>query len=472
MEIELPHEWSPRPYQENLWRYLEAGGKRAVAVWHRRAGKDDVCLRWASIAVMEKPATYWHMLPEASQARKAIWTAINPHSGKRRIDEAFPEELRENTNDQEMFIRFKNGSTWQVIGSDNYNSLVGSPPYGVVLSEWPLAKQDAWTYLEPILEENGGWAFFMYTPRGENHGQTMLQLAQEEDDWFAEILTVDETEVFEPEQLDKILRGLIKRYGKTRGTAFFKQEYYCSFYEAFVGKVVYPDFNRQTHVATKPLLPIVLKGVEMGGQVIRGWDNTGLHPACIVTYINTIGQWYIVKEFWGDDVDIVDFTEGVLLWCNQHFHRQIKDGGEWEKWDNYRDIADPAGKNRDSRKKSAAQYVFEECKLRLEDGIQTLKVRIGSVTRLLNALKQGEPAIVIDPGCEILIKGFEGAYHYPEIGTSGTYKAEPLKQNGDPHADVHDAAQYIATRLFGAAQEEEEPDDYDHRKGRNKSGGY
>lgn len=460
MEIELPHEWSPRPYQENLWRYLEAGGKRAVAVWHRRAGKDDVCLRWASIAVMEKPATYWHMLPEASQARKAIWTAINPHSGKRRIDEAFPEELRENTNDQEMFIRFKNGSTWQVIGSDNYNSLVGSPPYGVVMSEWPLAKQDAWTYLEPILEENGGWAFFMYTPRGENHGQTMLQLAQEEEDWFGEVLTVDETEVFSKEQLAKILRGLIKRYGKTRGTAFFNQEYYCSFYEAFVGKVAYPDFSRKMHVATEPLLPIIMEGVENGGQIIRGWDNTGLHPGCVATYINSIGQWYILKEFWGDDIDIVDFTESVLLWCNQQFPSDT----------DYRDIADPAGKNRDSRKKSAAQYVFEECKLRLEDGIQTLKVRIGSVTRLLGALKQGEPAIVIDPSCEMLIKGFEGGYHYPEIGTSGMYKPEPLK---DMFADLHDSLQYPATRLFGAIQEEEDyRDDYDPRQGRSKTGGY
>ena len=28
------------------------------------------------------------MLPEAAQARKAIWEAVNPHSGRRRIDEA------------------------------------------------------------------------------------------------------------------------------------------------------------------------------------------------------------------------------------------------------------------------------------------------------------------------------------------------------------------------------------------------
>ena len=83
------------------------------------------------------------MLPEATQARKAIWTAINPHTGIRRIDEVFPHELRANTNEQEMFIRFLNGSTWQVVGSDNFNSLVGSPPAGVVYCEWSLANPAA-----------------------------------------------------------------------------------------------------------------------------------------------------------------------------------------------------------------------------------------------------------------------------------------------------------------------------------------
>ena len=50
-------------------------------------------MKWAyatCVAAHRKIATYWHMLPEATQARKAIWDAINPKTGKRRIDEAFP----------------------------------------------------------------------------------------------------------------------------------------------------------------------------------------------------------------------------------------------------------------------------------------------------------------------------------------------------------------------------------------------
>jgi phage terminase large subunit len=160
-----------------LWCYLERGGRRAIEIAHRRWGKDEICLHWAAVSAMQRPATYWHMLPEAAQARKAIWEAVNPHTGKRRIDEAFPHEIRESTREHEMMIRFINGATWQVVGSDNFNALVGSPPFGVVFSEFALANPAAWAYLRPILLENGGWAAFITTPRGKNHAHKLLQTA-------------------------------------------------------------------------------------------------------------------------------------------------------------------------------------------------------------------------------------------------------------------------------------------------------
>ncbi len=101
-------------------------------------------------------------------------TSVNPRTGAKRIDEAFPEHLRKRTADQEMLIEFRNGSTWQVLGSDNYDSLVGAAPYGITLSEWALANPAAWAYLRPILAENDGWAFWIYTARGRNHGLTTL----------------------------------------------------------------------------------------------------------------------------------------------------------------------------------------------------------------------------------------------------------------------------------------------------------
>jgi phage terminase large subunit len=233
--IIIPNQWKPRAYQQRLWDYLANGGKRAVAVWHRRAGKDEVCLHHTACAAMERVGVYWHMLPQADQARKAIWDAVNPNTGKRRIDEAFPHEIRATTRETDMFIRFVNGSTWQVVGSDNFNSLVGTPPIGIVLSEWALADPAAWAYLSPILRDNGGWALFIFTPRGRNHAHKTLLTARKTEGWFAETLTVDDTGRFSKADLEEERQTLIDIYGEDDGENSYQQEYYCSFDAAILG---------------------------------------------------------------------------------------------------------------------------------------------------------------------------------------------------------------------------------------------
>jgi len=235
MPIELPNGWEPRPYQLPLWQYLEHGGKRADVAAHRRWGKDDVALHWTACAAIQRPGTYWHLLPEAAQARKAIWDAVNPHTGKKRIDEAFPPEIRARKREQEMIIELVNGSTWQVLGSDNYNSLVGSPPVGVVLSEWALAKPDAWTYLRPILAENGGWAIFIWTPRGRNHATKSFDARALDSMWFTMKSLATQTGVFTAEQLEREKAELIAENGPEDGEAKFAQEYLVDFDAATPG---------------------------------------------------------------------------------------------------------------------------------------------------------------------------------------------------------------------------------------------
>lgn len=236
--ITLPNQWRPRPYQMGAWSYLENGGRHAELVWHRRSGKDEISLHRAACAAFERVANYWHMLPEASQARKAIWDAVNPHTGKKRIDEAFPLELRKATRNQEMQIEFKNGSSWQVIGSDNYNSLVGSTPAGIVYSEWALANPSARAYLRPILAENNGWQIFITTARGRNHAYDTLKAAEKDPHAFAQVLRADQTGVFTAERLASERQAYIDEFGPDMGQAMFDQEYMCSFDAAIMGAVL------------------------------------------------------------------------------------------------------------------------------------------------------------------------------------------------------------------------------------------
>jgi phage terminase large subunit len=236
-EFELPSSWRPRSYQKSLMRYLEGGGTRADVVAHRRWGKDEVALHWAAIRAVRRPGSYWHLLPEASQGRKAVWDAVNPHTGKRRIDEAFPPHIRTRTRDADMMIHFRSGSTWQVVGSDNFNSLMGSPPIGVVFSEWSLAKPEAWSHIRPILLENDGWALFLWTPRGRGHATRAFESrVLRPDEWFTLKSPATDTDVFTREQLDRERAEMIAELGsEEEGHARYASEYLVDFDAAAPG---------------------------------------------------------------------------------------------------------------------------------------------------------------------------------------------------------------------------------------------
>ncbi len=231
------------------------------------------------------------MLPEYAQARKAIWDAVNPHTGKRRIDEAFPPPIRASTNEQQMFLRLPNGSTWQVVGSDSYNSLVGAPPAGIVFSEWALADPSAYAYLAPILAENGGWALFIYTSRGRNHGYKTFDLAQRSPEWYAIRQNAVETGVVDAAQLEQAKQDLIALYGEDDGEALFNQEWLCSFEEAVVGSYYGKALtkagldNRISVVPHDPTVP-----------VYTAWD-LGLDDATAIWWAQIVGREVRVLEY-------------------------------------------------------------------------------------------------------------------------------------------------------------------------------
>ena len=164
-----------------------------------------------------------------------VWDAINPHTGAKRIDEAFPLELRESTRDHDMQIKFHNGSTWSCVGSDQAMSrLVGASAVGCVFSEFALSNPSAWAYIKPMLEENNGWVVFITTPRGKNHALDMFHHAQRTKGWFSELLTARDTEALTEQQLDEVKSEYRALYG-TQGEQMFNQEYLCDWTAGLLG---------------------------------------------------------------------------------------------------------------------------------------------------------------------------------------------------------------------------------------------
>ena len=311
--IRLPNNWRARDYQKPLWNYLADGGKRAIAIWHRRAGKDDVILHHTACASQERVGNYWHCLPEYAQGRKAIWNAINGHTGRRRIDEAFPHEIRANTNDNEMFIRFRNGSTWQVIGSDNYNAQMGSSPVGIAYSEWALSHPGAWSYHRPILEENNGWAAFITTPRGRNHAKSMYDMALQSPGWFAEKLTAFDTKALSGEQLEASLKEYIALYGRDVGTSQYQQEYLVDFNSSVLGAfyaLEMMDVRKERRV--QPIAP------DYDRPVHRAWDIGVRHDTAIWWFQMVGGQIFILDVYGASNVGVEHYRDMIAERRKQH----------------------------------------------------------------------------------------------------------------------------------------------------------
>lgn len=319
--LTLPYNWAPRDYQQPLWDYLSSGGKRAVAKWHRRAGKDEVFLHHLACSAFERVGNYWLMLPEYGQARKSMWDAVDGHSGKRRIDRAFPHEIRETTRENEMMIKFKNGSTFQLVGSDSFNALVGSPPVGLVFSEYALSLPSAWGYLMPILEENGGWAGFNSTPRGKNHFKRLCEFAAKEPGWFYSSLTADQSGIFTPEQLLSILRQLQAEHGDEYGMALWQQEYYVSFEAAMPGSI-WGDCIAKAESSGR------IGTVEhtLGYPVFTGWD-LGYDDDTTTWFYQVIGEEVRVIDYQEDNFKDVEFY--ALMLKNKHEALGYEYGVHW-----------------------------------------------------------------------------------------------------------------------------------------------
>jgi len=322
--MDLPLAWEPRPHQVDLWEALLAGTTRADVVAHRRWGKDEVALHWAAWAAQARVGGYWHMLPEAGQGRKAIWDAVNPHTGRRRIEEAFPPVVKPEFLDGEMKVRLGNGSTWQVVGSDNYDSLMGASVAGVVMSEWALAKPDAWTYLRPILAENGGWALFLWTPRGRNHATRAFEARGKDPEWFCLKSPATETEVFTQAQLAREKAELVAELGSAEeGEARYASEYLVDFDAAAPGAYyasLLGEAERAGRVGRVPVDPAL--------RVDTAWD-LGIDDYTAVWFFQQAGREVRVVDYFetsGEGLAAVvrrAIAEKPYLWGTHHLPHDV-----------------------------------------------------------------------------------------------------------------------------------------------------
>lgn len=220
MTIELPHLYTPRDYQIPVWRAMDEK-KRVFWVMHRRGGKDKTCFNKLICRAIETPANYAYYFPTAKLGRKALWRNVDVKNGLRVIDHVPKELLKKKPNETDMLLELHNGATIQILGTDNLD-VVGGNFFGTVFSEFQNQNPLAWDYTRPILTENGGFAWFNGTPRGENHFHDLLKTNQNNPSWFCQVLSVDDTKAVSLADIEEERRSGMSE-------AMIRQEFYCDF---------------------------------------------------------------------------------------------------------------------------------------------------------------------------------------------------------------------------------------------------
>lgn len=288
--ILLPHRFEPRPYQLPVLRALDGGATRAVIMWHRRAGKEKTLLNYMIKKSMERVGTYFYLFPTYKQAKKAIWNGMD-RTGFKFLDH-FPAEYVERRNETDLLLHLRSGSIFQLIGTDNIDSIMSTNPIGCVFAEYSLQNPAAWEYIRPILRENGGWAAFDFTPRGKNHAHKIYEIARKQVDagnpkWFVEKLTPNETGVVTPEMIQE---------DREEGMSeeMIEQEYFLSFEGiregAYYGKEM-QRAEREERICKVPHEPNAL---------VDTWWDLGIRDAMVIWFTQTVGREVHVIDYYSE----------------------------------------------------------------------------------------------------------------------------------------------------------------------------
>lgn len=199
-------------------------------------------------------------------------------------------------------------------------------------------------------------------------------------------------------------------------------------WEALDGRPVYEDhFSYSFHVSSTPL------GWNPRLAVCRGWDF-GLYPACIFVQLFQYGRLLVLRECCGEEIDTERFVYEVDRLSN-----------EWFPGARFVEFIDPTGKNRVGTDGRAYTNILTAKPLKARTihlGKNAPAERKKAVVDFLKENVKGLACFLVDPSCEILIKGFNGGYLYAY--QQGTLKTRPEK-NFFSH--IHDGLQYVCSRV-------------------------
>lgn len=196
-----------------------------VVVAGRRFGKTFLSIRELCYHAKEPNKDVWYVAPTYKMARQIVWKKL-----KNKLSDL---NWIQKTNETELSIILRNGSTISLKGADNYDSLRGVGLDFIVLDEFADISPDAfYEVLRPTLSDKQGRALFIGTPKGiGNWAYEIYQNTLEDPSaWSSYSFTTIEGGNVLEEEIESARRDLDERT--------FRQEYLATF-ETFSGRIYY-----------------------------------------------------------------------------------------------------------------------------------------------------------------------------------------------------------------------------------------
>ena len=203
-----------------------------VVIAGRRWGKTWLATRSLARAVREPNRRAWYIAPSYRMARQIVWDAL-----KWRLQDL---KWVQKINESELTITLRNNSTISLRGADNPDSLRGVGLDFIVMDEFAMIDEKAWTeVLRPTLSDRNGSAMFISTPMGtSNWAYDLYNRAQSDPAWSSwTFRTIDGGNV-SAEEIEQARRDLSDRQ--------FRQEYEATF-ETYSGRIYY-NFDRERNL--------------------------------------------------------------------------------------------------------------------------------------------------------------------------------------------------------------------------------
>lgn len=194
-------------------------------------------------------------------------------------------------------------------------------------------------------------------------------------------------------------------------------------------------FNARVHVAPEPLEP-------WPDVPLRVGLDQGFFGAAVIAQFRRPYQWRFLAELWFEHSMFArDFGLALrdLLEEDPRFADLPVEGG-------WGDMAGEAGNAAGAENETWNAIVAEAAGISIVPqtfGANRIEPRLNAYRAALDHMQLGQPGLVIDPACRMLIRGFEAKYVWKEdVDRAGNRTRRPKKQ-GCREADVIDAGGYV-----------------------------